>query len=130
MSTSVNPQFTLAIQMQLAAILLVAFTAHAGLVLLEIPLVAVQVWDAEYFVVQIGCELSSKLLYHIDVNECEQLPYPCHGNANCSNIFGSYQCSCKTGFTGDGLSCAGEGSIVLEMSKVLQLWKLVMINIQ
>ena len=34
-------------------------------------------------------------------------PSPCHENADCSNSKGSYSCSCRIGFTGDGKTCQG-----------------------
>lgn len=43
----------------------------------------------------------------IDVNECRSTNN-CSKDAVCSNLPGSYSCSCKPGFTGDGLSCQGK----------------------
>ena len=37
-------------------------------------------------------------------NECSSCS--CDVNANCTNEFGSYRCSCKAGFTGDGRTCS------------------------
>ena len=47
-------------------------------------------------------------LYHADVNECEAGTADCHDNADCANTKGSYNCSCKTGFTGNGTNCTGK----------------------
>ena len=44
-------------------------------------------------------------------NECSSCS--CDVNANCTNEFRSYRCSCKAGFTGDGQSC----SDILECSQ-------------
>lgn len=41
----------------------------------------------------------------LDINEC--LNNPCHSNGMCTNIPGSFQCSCQVGFTGDGFFCGG-----------------------
>jgi hypothetical protein len=42
----------------------------------------------------------------LDINECRL--NPCHLNADCNNNEGSYTCTCKTGYTGDGVnSCTG-----------------------
>ncbi|KAM7433982.1 hypothetical protein ABFA07_015866 [Porites harrisoni] len=38
-----------------------------------------------------------------DLNEC--LSSPCDANAVCQNTIGSFTCTCKPGFTGNGLSC-------------------------
>ena len=40
-----------------------------------------------------------------DVDEC--LNNPCHSNATCNNTLGSFLCTCKKGFTGDGRNCTG-----------------------
>ena len=42
----------------------------------------------------------------IDIDECEE--YPCDSNANCTNIDGSFLCTCHIGYTGNGLSCEGK----------------------
>ena len=41
-----------------------------------------------------------------DMNECSS--DPCHTNATCTNIAGSYTCECNEGYTGDGYDCKGE----------------------
>ena len=42
-----------------------------------------------------------------DINECVG-SHSCHKNAGCMNTIGSYSCSCKSGFNGDGRKCYGE----------------------
>ena len=42
-----------------------------------------------------------------DIPECERELDDCDLNATCINTFGSYDCLCNTGFTGDGFTCAG-----------------------
>ena len=44
----------------------------------------------------------------LDNNECSASIPVCDLNANCQNTVGSYVCSCKAGFIGDGKTCAGE----------------------
>ena len=46
-----------------------------------------------------------------DIPECERELDDCDPNATCINTFGSYNCLCNTGFTGDGFTCAGQQSI-------------------
>lgn len=41
-----------------------------------------------------------------DINECALSE--CHENAKCTNTEGSFICTCKDGFTGDGKSCEGK----------------------
>ena len=53
------------------------------------------------------------VLYYsvLDINECSASIPVCDVNANCGNTPGSYVCSCKAGFTGDGKTCAGENVV-------------------
>ena len=44
----------------------------------------------------------------LDVNECTSATHKCHANADCVNTHGSYNCTCKAGYTGDGRNCSGE----------------------
>ena len=46
-------------------------------------------------------------MYALDVDECKDDNHVCDVNANCTNTYGSYNCSCKEGYTGDGRSCSG-----------------------
>ena len=49
-------------------------------------------------------------IYHFtktDVDECSTDPRPCDENADCTNSDGSYSCTCKQGFTGNGSLCQG-----------------------
>lgn len=41
----------------------------------------------------------------LDANECSASVPMCDVNADCKNTLGSYRCSCKPGFTGDGKTC-------------------------
>lgn len=47
-------------------------------------------------------------LYFLDVDECTSASQKCHANADCVNTHGSYPCTCKPRFIGDGHSCTGE----------------------
>ena len=52
-----------------------------------------------------------------DVNECTLQSDDCSEQASCSNTPGSYNCTCKEGFSGDGRTCAG---IILQTNIKLQ----------
>ena len=39
-----------------------------------------------------------------DDNECVDIE-PCHSNATCANNIGSFECTCLTGYEGDGIIC-------------------------
>ncbi|XP_022807921.1 uncharacterized protein LOC111344916 [Stylophora pistillata] len=40
-----------------------------------------------------------------DINECSTKTHNCDVNAECNNTEGSFNCSCKVGFNGDGKKC-------------------------
>ena len=41
----------------------------------------------------------------VDVDECASGLHSCHKFASCTNIIGSYTCSCQQYFNGDGKNC-------------------------
>ena len=43
-----------------------------------------------------------------DINECSTGADACDVNAKCKNTVGSYTCTCKKGFTGNGKTCTGK----------------------
>ena len=45
---------------------------------------------------------------HTDVDECSADASPCDKNAECTNNDGSFSCSCREGFDGNGLVCQGK----------------------
>ncbi|XP_068706094.1 uncharacterized protein [Montipora foliosa] len=45
-----------------------------------------------------------------DVDECSSGKHNCSTKAVCTNTEGSYNCSCKEGYTGDGRNCSGTKS--------------------
>ena len=49
----------------------------------------------------------------LDIDECGASSPVCDINANCSNTRGSYICTCKLGYTGDGKMCQGIINVVL-----------------
>ena len=44
------------------------------------------------------------VLCYSDIDECT-VSNPCHEKATCNDTFGSFNCLCDPGFTGDGLNC-------------------------
>ena len=48
------------------------------------------------------------LLFSQDVDECTASAPICDAHAFCNNSIGSYNCTCKPGYFGDGKTCKGE----------------------
>ena len=44
----------------------------------------------------------------LDIDECSDAYGGCHANADCQNTVGSFVCSCKAGYSGNGLNCHGK----------------------
>ena len=51
--------------------------------------------------------LSFFLIFTTDTDECVAAPGKCHNKAACNNTHGSYVCTCKSGYIGDGRNCTG-----------------------
>lgn len=49
----------------------------------------------------------------LDMNECDTGRDNCHPSATCVNTPGSFTCSCKPGFTGNGVFCESELTALL-----------------
>lgn len=61
-----------------------------------------------------------------DINECDQQG-ACHTAASCRNTFQSYECTCNSGFTGNGSSCEGRSSVEFNAQREGWLWNVVLI---
>ena len=48
-----------------------------------------------------------RILLFSDIDECANGQHRCDVNAVCNNTQGSYNCTCKDGFHGDGINCTG-----------------------
>ena len=44
----------------------------------------------------------------LDIDECKNGDNKCDSNAKCTNNIGSYDCECKTGYSGNGFTCTGK----------------------
>mgnify|MGYP002259967521 CR=1 FL=1 len=64
-----------------------------------------------------------------DIDECSSAANECHQNASCHNTKGSYNCTCKDGFEGDGKNCSGKILFRAQLQRAqlqkknLQKWK-------
>ena len=59
------------------------------------------------------------LLPPIDINECTAQSHDCSPNGMCTNVEGSFQCSCIPGFEGDGKTCIGRFFKCIKLKKKL-----------
>ena len=62
------------------------------------------------FLFPVGFHLSSTVFPFItaDVNECASAIHNCSHFAVCNNTKGSFNCTCKQGYSGDGFNCTGK----------------------
>ena len=52
----------------------------------------------------------------VDIDECELELYNCGAHAACRNTVGSYNCTCISGYEGDGINCSGKYVITTTLS--------------
>ena len=66
-----------------------------------------------------------KLITFTDINECDEESQfhgsVCHRYANCLNTYGAYNCSCMSGFVGDGTDCVDVDECALYPNPAAQL---------
>ena len=60
------------------------------------------------------------LSYFLDIDECATELDGCSDDAACTDTDGSYECTCNSGFTGDGFTCTSK-SIPIPFFCVLEL---------
>ena len=65
---------------------------------------------ANKFLVLITVNSQSKIFTISDIDECSEYN-DCHSHADCENTEGSYTCSCRNGFFGDGKNCTGNKNL-------------------
>ena len=47
-----------------------------------------------------------------DVNECAAGEHNCDAKADCNNTEGSFECTCKARYSGNGVDCIGDYILV------------------
>ena len=57
------------------------------------------------------CSGDTSLLFFLDIDECANGTHSCDVNAVCNNTRGSYNCTCKDEFHGDGINCTGINTV-------------------
>ena len=64
---------------------------------------AVHIWFISYIINKVNIYWN----YHSDADECLNNSHNCSENATCTNTEGSFNCSCKPGYIGNGHNCSG-----------------------
>ena len=54
------------------------------------------------------CFINEIYLLSPDLNECVNETHDCHKKSTCTNIDGSFTCSCNPGYFGNGTYCQGK----------------------
>ena len=57
-----------------------------------------------------------------DINECKKGTHNCSSNAVCNNTKGSYNCTCKPGYEGDGNNCTGNFFLYTTTWEISAIW--------
>lgn len=55
----------------------------------------------------------------LDFDECAEGTHKCSDNAECHNYNGTHNCSCRSGYEGDGFNCTGKQSVSYVLSFLL-----------
>lgn len=63
-----------------------------------------------------NCSTSMLDMYVADVDECESDVDECSDNAECFDTIGSYDCTCISGYFGNGIDCEGKANPHAPMS--------------
>ena len=62
-------------------------------------------------------------MYYLDIPECGLELDNCHFNATCQDTSGSFQCTCNTGFQGNGVNCTGKSAFnIMSSHNQLHAW--------
>ena len=86
-------------------------TAQTALVSILITKQEMLMWQQKHLWPEHVNELhSDDIHFVIDIDECTIGTHTCDVNAVCNNIIGSYNCTCKDSFHGNGINCTGEYS--------------------
>ena len=48
-----------------------------------------------------------------EMDECYDGTHNCSSNAFCINTYGDYNCTCKTGYEGNGFNCTGKKAYII-----------------
>ena len=63
------------------------------------------------------------IYFILDVDECIDQTYNCDVNAFCNNTVGSFNCTCVSGYSGNGTTCVGEYQFLFFFSHKRVAWQ-------
>ena len=69
------------------------------------------------FIIYFSADFFFFFFSFIDIDECTAQSHDCSSNSMCTNVEGSFQCSCIPGFEGDGKTCIGRFKKYIEFEK-------------
>ena len=58
-----------------------------------------------------------KSMSFADIDECELGIDNCHVNATCTDVIGSFVCTCNNGFDGNGVDCTSKKFLCIVTKK-------------
>ena len=67
-------------------------------------------WNAQHQAFVLATKsrsITTFLLFSTDISMCVENNGGCSADADCAYAYGNVTCTCKTGFTGNGYTCAG-----------------------
>ena len=72
------------------------------------------------------------IFFYSDLDECARGEDNCHPWANCTNTPGSFKCTCKEGYAGDGVRCYGKINMQKKAFSYvgINLWSQIFIKIK
>ena len=79
-------------------------------------------WNGRNFktLIVLKCFSSASVVFFFsDFDECANNIDNCDVNAYCNNTVGSFNCTCKSGYTGNGTTCAGKYDYLFSIEVLL-----------
>ena len=68
------------------------------------------------------------IYYFADIHECDTGKHQCDSHAFCNNTKGSYNCTCKPGYFGNGFNCTGNSCYKTVTEKTLTFYENIFIH--
>ena len=69
--------------------------------------------SVKYIITSIHVFCDRKVFFSSEINECYDGTHSCSSNALCTNTYGDYNCTCKSGYEGSGFNCTGKKAYII-----------------